>query len=107
MFKRKYLQRVTTAALCLAPLLAVAGDWDQTLVEYGRNVRIGLYAIGGSMALGTIVWSGIRWMMARANGDHSHTFMDYLQQIGVIIVVGGSVVLATAAWQVFGTGSPA
>lgn len=106
MFKKKYLQLIATVGLCLAPMLAMAGDWDQTLVDYGRNVRIGLYAIGGSMALGTLVWSGIRWMMSRASGDHSHTFMDYLQQVGVIMVVGGAVVLAAAAWQVFGTGNP-
>ncbi|MHB9426232.1 hypothetical protein [Pseudomonas amygdali] len=31
---------------------------------------------------------------------------NYLQQVGVILVVGGSVALATAAWQVFGTGVP-
>jgi hypothetical protein len=96
------------AALCFAPVCAMAAgtSWDATVVSYARNVRIGLYAIGGSMALGTLVWSGIRWLMARASGDHSHTFMDYLQQVGVIMVVGGAVLLGTGAWQVFGTGDP-
>lgn len=106
MFNQKYLLRLLAAVVCLAPMFAMADSWDQTLVTYGRNVRIGLYAIGGSMALGTLVWSGIRWLMSRASGDHSHTFMDYLQQVGVIMVVGGAVLLAAAAWQVFGTGNP-
>ena len=98
--------RLAAAAVCLTPMVVMAATWDQTLVTTGKNVRIGLYAIGGSMALGTLVWSGIRWLMARASGDHSHTFMDYLQQVGVIIVVGGAVVLGAAAWQIFGTGNP-
>lgn len=106
MFNKQYLFRLVTAAMCLAPAIAMAADWDQTVVDYGRNVRIGLYAIGGSIALCTMAWSGIRWLMARASGDHSHTFMDYLQQVGVIIVVGGCIVLGTAAWQMFGTGNP-
>jgi len=106
MFKKQTLLRLVTAVVCLAPMFAMADAWDQTLVTYGRNVRVGLYAIGGSMALGTLCWSGIQWLMARASGNHSHTFMDYLEQVGVIIVVGGAIILAAAAWQVFGTGNP-
>ena len=106
MFSKKYLLRVMMAAVCFVPAVAMAASWDATLLEYGRNVRLGLYAIGGSMALITLLWSGIRWLMARASGDHSHTFVDYLQQVGVIIVVGGALVLAAGAWQVFGTGNP-
>jgi hypothetical protein len=106
MFSKKYLLRVMMAAVCFVPAVAMAASWDATLLEYGRNVRLGLYAIGGSMALITLLWSGIRWLMSRASGDHSHTFMDYLQQVGVIMVVGGALVLAAGAWQVFGTGNP-
>jgi hypothetical protein len=52
-----------------------------------------------------MVWKGIQWLAARAAGDHSTTFMDYLQQILVIVAVGGAVVIATAAWGVYGTGA--
>ena len=106
MFNKQNLLRLVTAVVCLTPMFAMADGWDQELVTLGRNIRIGMYAVGGSMALGTLVWSGIRWLMSRASGDHSHTFMDYLQQVGVIMVVGGAVTLAAAAWQVFGSGNP-
>ncbi|MBX4139580.1 type IV secretion system protein VirB2 [Pseudomonas sp. S5F11] len=106
MLRRKFVVRLLGLLICLAPMFAMADDWAQTLVAQGRNVRIGMYAIGGSMALVTLVWTGIRWLMARASGDHSTTFMTYLEQVGVILVVGGAVVLGAAAWQIFGTGNP-
>lgn len=106
MLTKDNLVRLVSLTVCMFPMLAMADDWAQTLVAQGRNVRIGMYAIGGSAALVTLVWTGIRWLMARASGDHSTTFMTYLEQVGVIIVVGGAVVLAAAAWQIFGTGNP-
>lgn len=106
MFSKQYFARLIAASILCAPLFSVAASWDQTLVEYGNNLRTGLYAFGGSIALSSLVWSGIRWLLARANGDQSQTFMDYIQQVLVIMAVGGAIVLAAGAWQVFGSGSP-
>lgn len=92
-----------TLALALVPLAAHA-DWIQVVNQYGTNIRIGLYTLAGILAIGSLIWSGIQWMIARAQGDRSHTFMDYVQQVLVIIAVGASVALGTAAWQLFGTG---
>lgn len=102
--KQKQLVKFVVVVIACAPLFAMA-DWDSTLLEWSRKIRIGLYALGGSAALISLVWCGIKWLIARANGDHSTTFMDYLQQVMVIIAVGAAIVLAAAAWQIFGTGT--
>jgi len=106
MFNKENLTRLLVVVVCCAPMFAMADAWDQTLVTNGRAVRIGMYAVAGCIALGTLIWSGVRWMVARSTGDHSTTFVDYLQQAGVILVVGGSVAFAAAMWQIFGTGNP-
>nr|WP_243787343.1 conjugal transfer protein [Pseudomonas amygdali] len=93
---------VTVACL---PGIASA-DWLTTLNQWGSNIRLGLYTLAGTLGLVCLIWSGAQWLIARSTGDRSHTFMDYLQQVGVLLVVGGSVALGTAAWQVFGTGVP-
>ncbi|KFF42176.1 conjugal transfer protein [Pseudomonas sp. BRG-100] len=109
MFNKRNLQRAALLAVCCMPALAMAAStgWSQTLQEWATNIRLALYALGGTLGLGCLMWSGIRWLIARATGDHSHTFMDYLQQVAVLVVVGGTMVLGAAAWQVFGTGAPA
>lgn len=104
--KQLQIQRMALIALCCMPALAMA-DWQSSLQTYATNIRLALYALGGTLGLGCLMWSGIQWMIARATGDRSHTFMDYLQQVGVLVVVGGSMVLGAAAWQVYGSGSPA
>lgn len=105
MFSKKYFARLIASACFCAPMLAMA-SWDQTLVDYGNNLRNGLYAIGGTIALSSLVWCGIRWLFARSSGQHDVTFGDYLQQVAVIMAVGGAIVLAAGAWQIFGTGNP-
>lgn len=97
---------ILLVAVALLPGIASA-DWGDTLQQWGTNVRLVLYALAGTLGLACLIWSGVQWIIARSTGDRSHTFMDYLQQVGVIMVVGGSVALGTAAWQVFGTGAPA
>lgn len=101
----KNLQRLALIALCCMPAVAMA-DWQSTLQTYGTNIRLALYALGGTLGLLCLMWSGIQWQIARSSGDRSHTFMDYLQQVGVIVVVGSTMVLGAAAWQVFGSGAP-
>lgn len=102
----KQFQRLMVLAVCCLPAVAMA-DWQSTLQTWGTNIRLALYALGGTLGLGCLMWSGIQWMIARSTGDRSHTFVDYLQQVGVLVVVGSTMVLGAAAWQVFGTGTPA
>lgn len=99
------LEQAVILILCCIPAYASA-DWVQTLQTWGTNIRLGLYALGGTLGLACLMWSGIQWLIARSNGDRSHTFFDYLQQVGVLVVVGGTMLLGAAAWQVFGSGSP-
>lgn len=94
--------RVTLAALMLLASPLALADWATTLKEQTKNVQIGLYAIAAILALGTLTWVGIKWMISRANGDMETTLMDYFKQIGVVAVVGGVIALGTAAWQLFG-----
>jgi hypothetical protein len=97
---------ILVLALACIPVMAYA-DWMATLQSYATNVRLGLYALGGTIAVAGLVWSGITWIVARVSGDRSHGFMDYLKDTLVIVAVGGAIVLGTAAWQVFGSGAPA
>lgn len=97
--------QILIMTLAILPGIASA-DWQSQLQLWGTNIRTGLYALGGTLGLGALMWNGIQWMIARATGDRSHTFMDYLQQVGVLVVVGATMVLGAAAWQVFGTGTP-
>ncbi len=108
MLNKRNLQRAAVLALCILPALAMAADtgWSQKLQEWGTNIRLALYALGGTLFLCTLMWSGIKWAIARTTGNHSHTFMDYLEQVGLGVVIGASMVLGAAAWQVFGTGTP-
>ncbi|WP_163019859.1 conjugal transfer protein [Pseudomonas viridiflava] len=103
----KKLRNLVLIVLCAAPAAAMAAGWDAELQKWGTAIRLALYALGGTLGLACLMWSGIQWQIARATGDRSHTFMDYLQQVGVLVVVGSTMVLGAAAWQVFGTGVPA
>jgi hypothetical protein len=95
--------RVAVLAMCYLPFLAHADAWDQTATSTAKKIQIGLYAIAGTCAVVTLLYSGLRWMIARSSGDHSHSFTDYLQQCLVIVVVGGSSALAAGLWQIYGT----
>lgn len=97
--------KVALIAFFALPGLAEASIWD-TLQEQASNIRTGLYAVGGTIAVITLVWSGVKWALARSNGDHSYTFKDYIEQGGVILVIGGSMVTAAAIWAIFGSGNP-
>jgi len=97
---------ILLVVMACSPAFASA-DWQQTLQTWATNFRLGLYALGGTLGLGCLMWSGVQWMIARSTGDRSHTFMDYVQQVMVLVIVGGTMVLGAAAWQVFGTGTPA
>lgn len=94
--------RFTLAVLMLLASPVAMADWAATIKEQTRNVQIGLYALAAILALGTLTWVGIKWMISRANGDMETTLMDYFKQMAVVAVVGGVIALGTAAWQLFG-----
>lgn len=104
--RNKQLQRAVLLVMCCLPAIAMA-DWQSTLQTWGTNIRLALYALGGTLGLACLMWSGINWMIARTTGDRSHTFVDYLKQVGLLVVVGGTMLIGAAAWQVFGSGTPA
>lgn len=89
---------VVTAAM---PLIAHADEWDQKSNQLAVKIQTGLYLVGGSLAGVTMLWKGIQWLIARSNGDHSVTFLDYLKQGAAIMAVGAGIVASTAAWSYF------
>ena len=99
--KNKIICRVVPVALAAMPMLANADDWDSKANSLALKIQTGLYLIGGSMAGVTMLWKGIQWLIARSNGDHSVTFLDYLKQGASIAAVGGGIVAAAGMWQYF------
>lgn len=102
----KHELHILVLSLACLPTLASA-TWITTLQTQATNIRLGLYALGGTIAVGGLVWSGIQWLFSRMSGDRSHGFMDYLKDTGVVVAVGAAVVMGTGAWQIFGSGTPA
>ncbi|HDQ4465204.1 TPA: type IV secretion system protein VirB2 [Pseudomonas aeruginosa] len=102
---REVLQRLAVFLAVYTPLLAMADEWDQKAVQLAKNIRLGMFAIGGSLALLSLLWVGIGWMAARATGDHSKTFMDYVNQVIIIAAVGAVLILGAWAWAFFGGGT--
>ncbi|MEQ0866942.1 hypothetical protein [Pseudomonas aeruginosa] len=105
--RNKGRERLLRLAVFLAVYtpFAMADEWDQKAVQLAKNIRLGMFAIGGSLALLSLLWVGIGWMIARANGDHSKTFMDYVNQVIVIAAVGAALILGAWAWAYFGGGT--
>lgn len=112
---KKYIHNRAKAAvslmlfyfLCSPYALAASGTgWLTTLNQYTKAIQIGLYALAGTVVLVCITISGIRWQAARMSGSHEKTFMNYIEDLMVVMFVGGGVALATAAWQIWGSGTP-
>lgn len=95
-------QQLAVMALAFVPLFAHA-DWYDDLNDYASKIQVGLYLLAGTIAVGAVVFVGLRWLIARSTGDHSVGFTDYLSTIGVAGLVGGSIAAATYAWQFFGS----
>lgn len=85
----------------MLPEIAMAG-WIDTLKSWSKEIQVGLYAVGGILALSSLMWVGIRWQISRSNGDMETTAMDYFKQVAVIAIVGSTMILGAAAWQFFG-----
>lgn len=93
--------------LLISPYAAAAGStgWLDTLNQYASNIRVGLYALAGTVVLCCVIVSGIRLAIARMSNNHDKTFWDYIGDLSMAIWIGGAIVLFTALWQVFGTSS--
>lgn len=98
--------QITALATAYMPLIAHA-DWGDDVNAEARKARIALYLICGTVGVGTMVWKGINLLLARANGDHSVTLMDYLKQCCLVGLVAASVPLGVWAWNFFGSGATA
>ncbi|EJX5188421.1 hypothetical protein ACGG0V_004559 [Salmonella enterica] len=83
------------------PLYAEAA-WYDPLVKFAREFQTALIIIGGVVAIGSLVYIGVCWIISRMAGDMGTTAMDYVKHIGVIGAVGGAVAAATWAYQVWG-----
>lgn len=80
---------------------AMAEDFSK-MMDVLRMIRIALYAAVGIGCLIRIVWVGAEWQM----GDGRTTFQDFLKQLGITGVIGGSISAAVYMWGLYGTGNP-
>jgi hypothetical protein len=104
--QQRLLQCIVLAALgCIPALYRV--DWQSASYDYGAHVRLWLFAGGGLLMLSWVMWSAIQWLAARASGNRSYSFMAYLEQYLVPLILGCIGVLVAAAWQFFGAVTPA
>ena len=94
---------ITLAVLCfaLSPQLASAA-WYDPILSFAREFKTGLIVLGGIVALCSMVYCGVGWLVSRMVGSMEIQFFDYLKTAGVIGVVGGSVALATWAYSLWG-----
>lgn len=100
---KSVVPRLLAMLVFMFPVVAMAAvDWDKKLIEIANSTQTAMFALGGSLAGCTLIWNGIQWMISRANGDHQHSFLDYVKQSAVILAVGGAIVIAAAAWAVLG-----
>ncbi|EAW9501266.1 hypothetical protein ABDM08_004246 [Salmonella enterica] len=76
--------------------------WYDPLVKFAKEFQTGLIIIGGVVAVGSLVYIGICWIISRMSGNMETTAMDYVKHIGVIGAVGGAVAAATWAYSVWG-----
>lgn len=88
-------------ALYLLTPFAMAEDFGKAM-ETLRMVRIALYAGVGIVCLIRICWVGGEWLL----GDGRTTFQDFIKQLGITAVVGGSISMAVYMWGLYGSGNP-
>jgi hypothetical protein len=98
---KRFNQIMFFIAFGLVPQFAQAG-WMDTLKSWASDLQVGLYALGGVLALGSLMWVGIKWQISRSNGDMETTVMDYFKQVALIAIVGATMIIGAAAWQMFG-----
>lgn len=76
--------------------------WYDPLVKFAQEFRTALIIIGGVVAVSSMVYVGVCWIISRMAGTMDTTMMDYVKHIGVIGSVGGAVALATWAYSLWG-----
>ncbi|PHM25052.1 type IV secretion system protein VirB2 [Xenorhabdus budapestensis] len=104
---KKYVL-LAISMLAFSPYSLAAGGstgWLDTLIQYAKNIQIGLYTLAGVIVLCCVIISGIRLAISRMSGNHDKTFWDYIGDLSMAIWIGGAIVFFTAMWQVFGTTS--
>lgn len=99
--KQQTNMRWAAMALYLLTPFAMAEDFGKAM-ETLRMVRIALYAAVGIGCLIRIVWVGGEWQM----GDGRTTFQDFIKQLGVTALIGGSLSMAVYMWGLYGSGNP-
>jgi hypothetical protein len=83
------------------PLYAEAA-WYDPIVKFAREFQTALIIIGGVVAIGSLVYVGVCWIISRMSGSMETTAMDYVKHVGVIGAVGGAVAAATWAYEIWG-----
>lgn len=79
--------------------------WYDPIVKFVKEFQTGIIIVGGAVAVGSLVYVGVCWIISRMSGNMETTAMDYVKHIGVIGVigaVGGAVAAATWAYQLWG-----
>ncbi|CEF32331.1 hypothetical protein HZS38_04775 [Xenorhabdus nematophila] len=72
--------------LAFSPCALAAGGstgWLDTLIQYAKNIQIGLYTLAGVIVLCCVIVSGIRLAVSRMSGNHDKTFWDYIGDLRV------------------------
>ncbi|MEN3262738.1 MULTISPECIES: hypothetical protein [unclassified Sodalis] len=85
----------------VTPLTAQAA-WYDPLVKFAQEFRTALIIIGGVVAVSSLVYVGVCWIISRMAGTMDTTMMDYMKHVGVIGAVGGAVSAATWAYSLWG-----
>ncbi|CED78963.1 TrbC/VirB2 family protein [Candidatus Williamhamiltonella defendens] len=98
----RFINHVTMAVMLFMASPWVLADWKLSIKTYSKDVQVALYAVAAVCALITLTWVGIKWLISRSNGDMETTLMDYFKQICAVSLVGGVILIGTAAWQFFG-----
>ncbi|WP_226020550.1 hypothetical protein [Serratia symbiotica] len=90
------------ALLVMTLPLYASATWYDPIVNFAREFQTALIIIGGTMAIGSLVFVGVCWIISRMAGTSKTTAMDYVEQIAVIGTVGGAIAAATWAYQIWG-----
>lgn len=98
---QRYFFTLIVMCVALTPELASAA-WYDPILSFAREFKTGLIVLGGIVALCSMVYCGVGWLVSRMVGSMEIQFFDYLKTAGVIGVVGGSVALATWAYSLWG-----
>ena len=98
---QRYFTGLMLVCVALTPQLASAA-WYDPILTFAREFKTGLIVLGGIVALSSLAYCGISWLISRMVGSMEVQFFDYIKTASVIGVVGGSTALATWAYSIWG-----